>query len=80
MLGTGEKILQQNETKIKAALRRSVAASRNLQIGTVLSKDELIWVRPGNGITMGNEKQIIGKRLCRALSYGEIISIADVDA
>jgi N,N'-diacetyllegionaminate synthase len=79
MLGTGEKILQQNETEILSALRRSIAASKNLPIGTKLTKDDLIWVRPGTGITMGKENQIIGKRLRRPISYGELISLEDVD-
>lgn len=80
MLGTGEKILQKNEKEIRGALRRSVAASRDLQIGTILTKDDLIWVRPGNGITMGKENQILGKTLSRSHSYGELIFLADVDA
>ena len=80
MLGTGEKIPQPNETKSKTALRRSVAASRDLQIGTILTNDDLIWIRPGNGIPMGKENQIIGKRLSRPLSYCELISLEDVDA
>jgi sialic acid synthase SpsE len=79
LLGTGEKILQKNETEILGALRRSVAASRNLPIGTILTNDDLIWIRPGTGITMGKANQIIGKRLCRPLSYGELISSVDVD-
>ena len=80
MLGTGEKILQKNEKEIRVALRRSVAASRNLQIGDILTKDDIIWIRPGTGITMGKENQIIGKRLSRPLSYCELISLEDVDA
>jgi sialic acid synthase SpsE len=80
LLGSGEKILQENETEILGALRRSVAASRNLQIGDILTKDDIIWIRPGTGITMGKENQIIGKRLSRPLSYCELISLEDVDA
>jgi sialic acid synthase SpsE len=79
MLGTGEKVLQKNEIEIHNAVRRSVAASRDLPIGTILTNDDLIWIRPGTGITMGKENQIIGKRLSRPLSYCELISLEDVD-
>ena len=63
MLGTGEKKPQQNEIAASKAMRRSAAAARDLETRTVLGESDLIWIRPGTGITSGQEDCIHGKIL-----------------
>lgn len=53
-------------------LRRSIAAGRDLKKGAVLSKRDLVWVRPGSGFLPGQEKAIIGRRLKKDVQQGEI--------
>ncbi len=53
-------------------LRRSIAASRDLKKGAVLSKRDFVWVRPGSGFPPGQEKIMIGKRLKKDVQQGEI--------
>ena len=78
MLGSGEKTPQKNELELCGTIRRSAAASRDLPKGTIVSDTDLIWIRPGNGITLGNEDQILGKPLCRSIAKGELISRTNV--
>ena len=75
---TGEKILQKNEMELVSSLRRSYAASRNLENGTILSLSDLILVRPGIGIKQGQEERIIGKTLKRCISFAELVKTKDL--
>jgi N,N'-diacetyllegionaminate synthase len=42
--------------------RRGIYPNRDIQIGEKISKDDLIALRPNNGIDAVNEKKIIGKK------------------
>jgi N,N'-diacetyllegionaminate synthase len=78
MLGREEKKIQQCEKEMNILGRRSIAVARDLISGTKLTRSDLIWVRPGNGFSPGNEKKIIGKKINRSLKMGEIIMKGDL--
>ena len=44
-----------------------------MPINHKITWDDLTWVRPGIGISPGNEKNLIGKRLTKTINMGEII-------
>lgn len=73
LLGSGDKKPQPCEVSLEAAMRRSIAVVRDIPKGTILGFDDLTWVRPGNGLPIGNEYLVIGKLLNRNLQRGEII-------
>lgn len=75
MLGSGEKEPQPCEDNLRIAIRRSIAAARDLPAGTTLKKSDLTWVRPGEGIPPGKENTLIGRSINRALSKGTIIAL-----
>ncbi len=53
-------------------LRRSLAASKNLEKGRRIKKEDLIWVRPQSGdIT---EKDLIGKKLKKEIKFSQKFS------
>jgi len=79
LLGSGEKRLQPSEEPAAEAIRRSVAAGRDFEAGHELSAADLIWVRPGGGVRPGNEGELVGKRLTRAVGAGELILGTDVE-
>jgi N-acetylneuraminate synthase/N,N'-diacetyllegionaminate synthase len=60
-------------------VRRSVIAGRDLESGTVLSWDDLNWVRPGGGLEPGREDEILGKKLLHPIQRGDFILLDDVD-
>lgn len=78
MLGIEEKKTQICEKEMNLAGRRSIAAGQDLKNGSKLKFSNLTWVRPGNGLSPGNESKIIGKILKRDLKFGEIIKQSDL--
>ena len=74
-LGTGLKVCQENERKNKELLRRSVVAKQDLPIDIVLRWNHLEWVRPGNGVSPGDEHTLIGKMLKQEIKAGELITL-----
>ncbi|OUX32107.1 MAG: hypothetical protein CBE24_03795 [bacterium TMED264] len=73
MLGNGEKVIQDPEKKIKLSVRRSIVANHNIKKGTILSWNDLNWVRPGGGISSMETENIIGKKLKENLEEGQKI-------
>lgn len=78
-LGTGEKIPTRTEEDIKKIARKSIVASRNLEIGTVLSKELVSIKRPGTGIPPTKIDEIIGKTVKRRLDKDDIIKMEDLE-
>jgi sialic acid synthase SpsE len=72
--GTGVKESQPCENVTATAIRRSIAAARDLTTGGQIVPGDLTWLRPGHGIAPGNEKELIGRRLRFAVRKGEIIT------
>jgi N,N'-diacetyllegionaminate synthase len=79
MMGKGKKVPQECEEGLRGAVRRSIAAGRDLDAGTVLSAADITWVRPGGGIAPGLEAGVLGKTLRRPLNQGEILEPADLE-
>jgi N-acetylneuraminate synthase/N,N'-diacetyllegionaminate synthase len=78
MLGSGEKLPQESEKAIESKVRRSITASRDLSKGTVISRGDIGWVRPGGGLPPGSENEVIGKTLRRDIASGEMILKKDI--
>jgi N,N'-diacetyllegionaminate synthase len=78
ILGTGEKIAQQIEEGMKDAVRRSIAAAKDLSSGSKIQKDDLIWLRPGTGgFAPGSESELLNKTVTRNINKGELIRASD---
>lgn len=73
LLGASEKKIQPSEVGMETAIRRSIAVSRDIPKGSILTFADLTWVRPGTGLLVGNESLVIGKLLNRSLRRGELI-------
>lgn len=77
MLGAGLSEHRTNEAEISPRVRRSIVASRELALGTVLAAEHLTWVRPGGGLAPGQESLLLGKALTRPVQAGELIRADD---
>ena len=73
IMGDGIKKIQPCEFEMQLPMRRSIAASRNLEVGTILHAEDLTWVRPGVGFAPGLEAAVIGRSLVLSINQGEII-------
>jgi len=59
--GNGKKDIQACEVSIRAVVRKSIVAAKNIAPGALISEDMLTIKRPGSGIEPGHIQEIIGK-------------------
>jgi len=78
LLGNYEKTVRPCEGDAVESLRRSTIAVRDLPAGHFLTPSDLTWVRPGGGLSPGQEEAIVGKRLERNVNRGDRLSMTDV--
>ncbi len=67
-LGNGVKKPTTSELKNKNIARKSIHLVHNLEEGHILSENDLIMKRPGNGISPMDYEKVIGKKLKKELS------------
>ncbi|HET8892658.1 MAG TPA: N-acetylneuraminate synthase family protein [Gaiellaceae bacterium] len=79
LLGSGEKRPQASELELRDAVRRSIAARRDLRAGHRIGEDDISWLRPGGGIAPGHEADVVGGILGRDVSAGEQLRPDDVE-
>ncbi|MBI4343019.1 MAG: N-acetylneuraminate synthase family protein [Candidatus Omnitrophica bacterium] len=79
MLGRFDKRVQPCEQSATRQLRRSIAAAADLPVGAQLRWEDLVWLRPAAGLAPGEEGQLVGKVLKRAVGSGELIGLSDVE-
>lgn len=72
-LGTGEKKPADNELPIRELVRRSVTLKRDLLKGALINKEDLILLRPGNGISPAELSKIIGLKVNLNLKAGSTL-------
>ncbi len=61
--GSGDKAPSQSEIKNIAIARKSIHLNKNLKAGDVLTENDLIALRPGDGISPMEWENIVGKKL-----------------
>lgn len=71
LLGSGEVGMADCEKEAAPQIRRSIAAARPLEAGHKISQEDIVWVRPGDGLAPGQENLVIGGTLTHAISPGE---------
>lgn len=79
LLGSHGKNVQPSELAGAESLRRSIVAARALAAGEELRSGDLMWLRPGGGVPPGDEAQLLGRTLRRAVALGEQLTLDDVD-
>jgi N,N'-diacetyllegionaminate synthase len=68
--GDGLKVPKPVELPLVVAARKSLHAARDLPIGHVLERADLIALRPGDGISPAELSRVIGRKLVRPLAEG----------
>lgn len=79
-LGSSVKRIADNEIESSVVQRRCIRASRNLALGEILTRDDLIMLRPATegGIRPSQLDFVIGRRLQRSVKAGSELKWADV--
>ena len=73
-LGSGEKKPAKSEMKNRQVIRRSVYLRRDVEAGSVLTEDDLILLRPADGIAPEHYDEVLGRQVRRALAKGTALS------
>ena len=79
ILGEKVKRVQPSESSSVLSLRRSIVAARDMKPGERIAYGDLTWIRPRNGLHPGAEELLVGRRLRKAVEFGEVIRPDDCD-
>ena len=74
-----EKTPQVFESDVRKIARQSLRASRPLAAGTRLTQDDLVAMRPGDGLEPWCREELIGRILKRTLEVEELIVMDDLE-
>jgi N,N'-diacetyllegionaminate synthase len=76
--GDGEKVPSESETKNIAIARKSIHLNKNLPKGHILTDEDLIPLRPGDGISPMEWDKVIGKKLITDKIEFDKLSFSDI--
>ncbi|WP_298158976.1 N-acetylneuraminate synthase [Brevundimonas sp.] len=77
-LGDGIKRPVEAEHEIMTVARRSLFAARDIAAGAAVTADDLIALRPGDGISAARHATVVGRTAARAVRAGTKLTDADL--
>lgn len=77
-LGSSVKAPTESERPVRELVRRSVTTAREIPAGAALTLDDLVLLRPGNGIQPGDLERVVGRTAARALAAGTTLQWQDL--
>ncbi|MBM85900.1 MAG: hypothetical protein CMM47_07755 [Rhodospirillaceae bacterium] len=77
LMGEGNLAPRQVERDNETPVRRSVAAARDLAVGDIAGPNDIMWIRPGEAIAPGREIEVLGRRLVRPKTIGDLFTAGD---
>lgn len=78
LLGVWDKRIEPCEAPSRTAIRRSIAAARDLKKGTRITAGDLKWLRPADGLRPDDEVKLLDRVLKRDVQEDEAIRSSDV--
>ena len=75
MLGQEDKFITSSEKPNRVVVRKSIVAKRAIKVGEILSEENLVCKRPGNGISPMRWHDVIGMRAPRDFAKNEAIML-----
>lgn len=75
-----EKVLSPQETEMRSLIRRSVLASRDLEVGERIGFDDFLFVRPGDGQPPSQYRRLLGCSVNERILKGEPITWPKLNA
>lgn len=74
-LGDGNKVITQNELQNRDVARKSIVASRDIQVGEVFTESNLTAKRPGTGISPMEWDEIVGTKATKNYVKDDLIQL-----
>lgn len=78
-MGCRERVVREDEYAQRLKMRRSIIALKDLDAGTILTKEMLGAKRPGEGISPDNIPSLVGKKLKNAVASDCLIYKEDIE-
>ena len=69
----------EKERDARQYARRSLVAKRDLDLGHVLTADDLTWKRPGHGVSPSYYNEVIGKKLLEPFEEDALLTWSKID-
>ena len=79
ILGDNNKIFSKDEINVKKVARKSIVAANDIIKGRKLKREDIVFKRPGIGISPIDIKKILGKRLLKDKKKNKLIFIKDLE-
>jgi len=80
IMGDGIKICKKNEENTRKDTRKSLQYNKNLKKGHILKQDDIIALRPYNGICVSKYESLLGKKLINDTKKKSLIKWTDFDS
>ena len=77
-LGNPEKRPTDSEQEMRTLARRSLAAARDLSVGTIITASDLVTLRPATGIPPRDFDMVIGRSVLKNVEAGNILQWSDL--
>lgn len=61
-LGSNYKVVSQDELEKREKFRRSATTARNIKEGEIITENDIVYKRPGTGITPAEAKWLVGRK------------------
>lgn len=72
-MGHGRKEPLDEEKVIMSVVRKSLFAAKQIEAGSIITGDDLVALRPAEGISPMDARQLIGHVACRTINAGEMM-------
>ena len=72
-MGTEDLYIDRSVAASKVKLERSIASNKDLEVGHIITEDDIHMLSPGDGFKWADRTQLIGKTLKTAVPKNEII-------
>jgi N,N'-diacetyllegionaminate synthase len=77
-LGDGIKEPKPSELPVRALVRRSISIARDVPQGAVVTREDLVMLRPSNGISPSSIDRVVGRVAARDLGAGRLLDWSDL--
>lgn len=77
-IGEAKKYPHQAEARTRDVIRRSIVLSDDVVAGTILTRDQFQYLRPGTGISPRLYRNVEGRRTNRDLEAGTVLQWTDI--
>jgi N-acetylneuraminate synthase len=78
-LGSTSRVVSQAELNQRKIMRRSLVSARGIKAGEIMTRNDISYKRPGDGLTQEDAENLIGKISKRDIAEGIIISLDDFE-